>query len=173
MNAALLMAKVSSLLHLLARDVTDPGLLLARVNEEVCETVSHGMFVTLVSGFVDPVTQTVSYANAGHQPPLFRHKDGHFEEIEAMAPPVGIMSGTEFPVTTLSLQGGSLYLFTDGVTESADTNGDEVGVEGLKRLIVTNQSLNGLSRLEAIVGKIRNPLVSQHDDITIVMIECK
>ena len=52
MNAALLMAKVSSLLRHLGRDISDPGELLARVNDEVCETVSHGMFVTLVSGYM-------------------------------------------------------------------------------------------------------------------------
>jgi len=172
MNAALLMAKVCSLLHLLARDTTDPGHLLARVNDEVCETVTHGMFVTLVSGFVDPKTQTVRYANAGHQPPLFRRKDGSFEEIEATAPPVGILSGTEFPVTTLSLEGGSLYIFTDGVTESTDGAGNEVGVDGLKRLIRWNSDKTGLDRLQSIVGEIRNPHVSQHDDITIVLIEC-
>ncbi len=173
MNAALLMAKVSSLLHLLAKDVSDPGQLLARVNEEVCETVSHGMFVTLVSGFIDPRSQTVSYANAGHQPPLFRSRDGDFEEFEATAPPVGILSGTEFPVTKLWLDGGSLYIFTDGVTESIDESGKEVGVDGLKRLIESNSELSGIDMLESIVGEIRKPQVTQHDDITIVLIACQ
>lgn len=172
MNAALLMAKVSSLLHLLARDIIDPGLLLARVNDEVCETVSHGMFVTLVSGFIDPVTQTVSYANAGHQPPLFHHRDGRFEEFGAHAPPIGIIAGTEFPVTTLSLEGGSLYIYTDGVSESMDVFGIELGVAGLKKLIESNRACSSRDRLEIIVDAIRSPNAIQHDDITMVLIEC-
>ncbi len=53
MNAAMLMAKASSLLHHLAKSISDPGELLSRVNDEICESISHGMFVTLVSGFLD------------------------------------------------------------------------------------------------------------------------
>ncbi len=52
MNAALLMAKASSLLHHLAKTETDPGHLLAMVNEAICETATHGMFVSIVSGFL-------------------------------------------------------------------------------------------------------------------------
>ena len=166
------MAKVSSLLHLLARDIIDPGLLLARVNDEVCQTVSHGMSVTLVSGFIDPVTQTVSYANAGHQPPLFHHRDGRFEEFGAHAPPIGIIAGTEFPLTTLSLEGGSLYIYTDGVSESKDVFGIELGVTGLKKLIESNRGYSSRDRLEIIVDAIRSPNAIQHDDITMVLIEC-
>ena len=47
MNAAMLMAKASSLLHHLAKSIDDPGELLSRVNNEICESISHGMFVTL------------------------------------------------------------------------------------------------------------------------------
>ena len=53
MNAAMLMAKTSSLLHCLAKSHSDPGLLLSQVNNEVCETATRGMFVTIVSGFID------------------------------------------------------------------------------------------------------------------------
>jgi len=172
MNAALLMAKVSSLLRHLAKDMADPGQLLARVNDEVCETVSHGMFITLVSGLIDPVSHTIRLANAGHQPPLFHRQDGSFEELPATAPPVGILSGTEFPVTTLSLDGGSLYIYTDGITESADEQGNELQVDGLKQLVTSNAGIIRNKRLQTIVNEIRKPGVVQHDDITILLIEC-
>jgi sigma-B regulation protein RsbU (phosphoserine phosphatase) len=172
MNAALLMAKVSSLLHHLAKSVSDPGELLVRVNDEICETVSHGMFVTLVSGFIDPKTNTVRFANAGHQPPLHHSKDDRFEELVATAPPIGIMAGMEFPVTTLSLDGGSLYIFTDGVTESMDEEGKELEVDGLINLIKSNSETISNKRLDTIVSRIRKPNVGQHDDITLLLIEC-
>lgn len=171
MNAALLMAKVSSLLHHLARDITDPGELLARVNDEICETLSHGMFVTLVSGFLDPATRTVCLANAGHQPPLYHRGGGEFEELPATAPPIGVLSGMEFPVTRLELGTGSLYIFTDGVTESTNEAGEELRVSGLKRLIRSRSAVSGSERLARLVEEICRPDVVQHDDITFLLIE--
>ena len=172
MNAALLMAKVSSLLHHLARDVSDPGELLARVNDEVCETVSHGMFVTLVSGFLDPDAGTIRLANAGHQPPLFQRADGGFEELPATAPPLGVMGGLEFPVTDLKLDGGSLYVFTDGVTESVDEAGRELGSHGLMRLVRSCSTMPPGPRLERLVEAACRPGVPLHDDVTFLLIEC-
>jgi|TARA_B110000046_G_scaffold168906_1_gene187631 sigma-B regulation protein RsbU (phosphoserine phosphatase) len=172
MNAAMLMAKASSLLHHLAKDIDDPGELLARVNDEICETVSHGMFVTIVSGFIDTNTCTIKYSNAGHQPPLFHHYSGEFEEIEAGAPPIGILPGTEFPVTTIKLDGGSVYIFTDGVTESRDDEQKLLDVGGLIKLIEENSKVTPTKRLENIVAKIQNPNIEQHDDITLMVIEC-
>ena len=115
-DAAMLMAKASSLLHHLAKSVSDPGELLSRVNNEICESISHGMFVTLVSGFLDIENDKISFSNAGHQPPLFHDNKGEFLEIKASAPPIGIVPGTEFPVETINLDGGAVYIFTDVVT---------------------------------------------------------
>lgn len=171
MNAALLMAKTTSLLRHVAKSITHPGELLAQVNDEICETVSHGMFITLVSGFINLQSRTIEFANAGHQPPLFHRKDGTYEEIEAMAPPVGIIPGAEFPVSSLPIDEGSLYMFTDGVTESMDENKKQLEVEGLLGLIKEGAALNARARLEEIVSKIRSPGDTQHDDITIMLIE--
>ena len=170
MNAALLMAKTTSLLRHAAKGVSDAGQHLATVNDEICETVSHGMFITIVSGFIDVEAGVIEFANAGHQPPLY-HNGDKFEEIEATAPPLGIVPGAEFPVSTLPLEGGSLYLFTDGVTEAeGDVNG-QLDVSGLIKLIESRQEMHGAQRLESIVEEIYVPDVSQHDDITIMLIE--
>ncbi len=173
MNAAMLMAKASSLLHHLAKSISDPGELLSRVNDEICESISHGMFVTLVSGFLDTTKATISFSNAGHQPPLFHNRRGEFEEIKASAPPIGIVPATEFPVETIHLNGGAVYLFTDGITESYDENKKFLEVDGLIKLIEINSKLSLSDRLERIVSKIRNSSTDQHDDITLMIIECK
>ena len=172
MNSALLMAKASSLLHHLAKSMDDPGELLARVNDELCETVSHGMFITIVSGFIDLDKGIIQLSNAGHQPPLYHRNDGTFEEIPASALPIGILPATDFPVTTIPIQGGSLYLYTDGVTESFDANGEILDIAGFINLVQTNAHLPPPHRLENIVGKIRNPGVNQRDDITLMVIDC-
>ena len=173
MNSALLMAKVSSLLHHLAKTVDEPGKLLTLVNEEVCETVSHGMFVTIVTGFIDSDKNQITLANAGHQPPLYHHPDGQFQEIPALAPPLGIMPGTEFPESVIKLDGGCLYLFTDGVTEASDERGNKLNVSGLIELIRNSATIEPGKRLEELVATVRNLEHSQHDDITMMMIECE
>lgn len=172
MNAALLMARTSSLLHHLAKHIDDPGVLLAKVNDELCETVSHGMFITIVSGFIDTSDCTVRFANAGHQPPLYHHLSGEFEQIPAEAPPLAIVPGTEYPVTTIRLNGGSLYLFTDGVTESKDAEQHTLSVDGLQQLITNNSGVIASKRLDDIVACIREGETRQHDDITMMVIEC-
>jgi sigma-B regulation protein RsbU (phosphoserine phosphatase) len=172
MNAALLMAKTTSLLRYAAKRVSNAGEHLARVNDEICETVSHGMFITIVSGFIDLERRVIEFANAGHQPPLYHH-DGKFEEIDATAPPLGIIPGVEFPVSTLPLDAGSLYLFTDGITEAPVNNHEQLEVSGLIKLIEASHQLDGPDRLAGIVDKIYVPDVNQHDDITIMLIECR
>ncbi len=172
MNAALLMAKTTSLLRHAAKSISNAGEHLATINDEICETVSHGMFITIVSGFIDLEKRVIEFANAGHQPPLYHH-DGVFEEIGATAPPLGIVSGAEFPVSTLPLDGGSLYLFTDGVTEAEDDDNSQLDVTGLIKLIEASLEQSGPERLAGIVRKIYKPDVSQHDDITIMLIECR
>jgi len=171
--AALLMAKASSLLHHLAKEIDDPGELLAQVNNEICETVSHGMFITIVSGFIDTKSSTISLSNAGHQPPLYHGNNGRFEEIPAAAPPLGIISGTDFPVTTLSTNGGCLYIFTDGVTESLDENNQQLDIDGIINLIKSNLKVTARERLEGIVAELCKPDISQRDDITLMLIDCR
>lgn len=170
MNAALFMAKTSSLLRCLAKTCSDPGELLARVNEELCETSSHGMFVTIVNGYIDADSRQVVLANAGHQPPLLRRARGRYEEYPAGAPPLGVQAGIEFPVTRLDLAAGALYLYTDGVTESSLT-GRHLGVAGLQALIDAYADLPRDERLEHIADAIQRPGLERHDDITLMVIE--
>ena len=171
MNAALLMAKTSSLLHCLAKNVSDVGELMAAVNDEVCETASHGMFVTIVSGFIDPKTEQVTLANAGHQPALLHTPSGEFLQYPAGAPPLGIIPGAEFPVVEFSLDGGGLYLFSDGVTESLTETEEQLDVDGLMGLIRSVSALSSRVRLENIVAEVRRAESKQRDDITLMLIE--
>ena len=171
MNAALLMAKTTSLLRCLAKDEPAAGDLLYRVNEEICETASMGMFVTIVAGYIDLKQGLLEFSNAGHQPPLARHGNGEFEELPASSPPLGIEPGLEFETTTLSLSSTQFYIFTDGLTECADENGELLGVEGLTVVINDVGSQPAAERLASIVDSLRSERRVFHDDITIILID--
>ena len=171
MNAALLMAKASSLLHHLAKTETDPGQLLAMVNEAICETTTHGMFVSIVSGFLNPHNGTATFANAGHLPPLFQDSDNRFQTYDAEVPPLGVIPDGEFPTQTISLAGGCLYLYTDGVTECRDLFGSELGVDGFKQLIRDHFDKSLPQRLINLINDIMRDQ-TPHDDTTLMLIGC-
>ncbi|MGD8514991.1 MAG: SpoIIE family protein phosphatase, partial [Granulosicoccaceae bacterium] len=146
MNAALLMAKTSSLLHCLGKTVTEPGRLLSLVNNEVCENTTRGMFVTMIGGIYNPADHSVVLANAGHQPALLHHRNGESEWIQGSSPPLGIVPGIEIPETTLQLDGHALYLYTDGVTE-AEQDDTMLGEEGFLALVEAHADKSATARL--------------------------
>jgi len=175
MNAALLMAKTASLYRCLGKTIEQPSRLLARVNVELCETVTRGMFVTMTGGVYDPRTGIVRLANAGHEPPLFRNVKGDYEPFPADAPPLGISpflnESADFPEREVRLDGGALYIFTDGITEGYVQDGQELGVDGLKGLIDENVGLSTNERLKVVSAGVNRPGQELRDDITLLAID--
>lgn len=171
MNAALLMAKTTSLLRCLAKHVADPGELLSRVNEEICETASRGMFVTIVAGFFEPDTHRIALANGGHLPPLQRARNGRYTEFQPQMPPLGIVAGLSYPTDTLVLDDGSVYLFTDGVTESLDGEGRQLGLSGLRGLLDKVAETPAELRLSSAIAELEADGRRIDDDITMLLIE--
>ena len=170
MNAALLMAKTASLYRCLAKTVHSPGRLLGMLNEELSETALRGMFVTMVAGLLDPKTGEVIIANAGHEPPLHRGREGTFRDYPAIEPPLGISAGIlpggMYTESRLELEGGGLFLFSDGLTEACLDGGDPLGTEGLQALI---QRHAGISMSEC-VGEVMNDVdrLEHRDDLTLL-----
>ena len=174
MNAALLMAKTASLYRCLGKTITSPGKLLGIINREICETATRGMFVTMVGGHFDPATGRVRLANAGHEPPLFRDRDGKYQALPAELPPLGIMPMAgpteDFPETEIYLEGGTLYVFTDGVTEGYIEGGDTLEVEGLKAMLDANANMPAADRLNAVISRVRQTDGPLRDDLTLLAV---
>lgn len=175
MNAALLMAKTASLYRCLGKSVLSPGRLLAHINKEICETAHRGMFVTMIGGIYDPKTGIVRIANAGHEPPLLMDGDGDFTAFEAEGPPLGIIPDppTEngYEEVEIDLAGGSFWVFTDGVTEGYAEGGDELEVEGVKRILRDNMDRPLADRLAAVVEAIHPGEKGLRDDLTLLGIQ--
>jgi phosphoserine phosphatase RsbU/P len=175
MNAALLMAKTASLFRCLGKTVHQPGRLMARINEEICETAARGMFVTMVVGIYEPRTGIMRFSNAGHEPPLFFDKSGEISSFPADAPPVGIspfLVGEEgYPEEELRLDGGAFYIFTDGVTEGYLADGSEMEVDGLTDILIAGKELPPGVRLAEVVEKIDLGSGPLRDDITILAVD--
>lgn len=171
MNAALIMVKAATLFRSWARRVPEPGRLLARIESELLETMSLGMFVTMVVGLYDPRTREVRLSNAGHEPPLLRAEDGSYRDFPASDPPLGIVAkreGNRYHETVIALGGGALYLYTDGATEGRLPDGRVAGAEGVRALIEQHAALPGAARLEALAAHYGDDL---RDDLTWLLIE--
>jgi sigma-B regulation protein RsbU (phosphoserine phosphatase) len=166
MNAAMLMAKTASLYRCLAKTVDSPGALLHAHNEEICETATRGMFVTMMAASYDPATGSVCTANAGHEPLLCHHPDGSFSSHEADAPPLGILAGTEFPEVEIALNGGSLYVFSDGLTEATCESGEQLGPDGLKKMITEFAQQPVAERVDSIIDDVGE--LELRDDLTLL-----
>jgi sigma-B regulation protein RsbU (phosphoserine phosphatase) len=175
MDAALLMSKTASLFRCLGKTLHEPNVLLATINEELCETAIHGMFVTMTCGLFDPATGEVQLANAGHEPPLLHARDGSFTPIPASAPPLGIVplvaGDSGIRNETFNMGGGTLYIFTDGVTEGNLKDGSRLGINGFTRIIRERHDLPVADRLATIVSVLGDTGRKRHDDITLIAID--
>jgi len=172
MNAALLMAKTASLFRCLAKRLDGPAAVLSAIDAELAETSSAGMFVTMIAGILDPATGTVVLANAGHEPPLLCC-GARQERIDDGMPPLGIVPelfAQGCPETIIDLNGGTLYLFTDGLTEAGNSHG-MLGADGVARLLTPHRVRPAPDRLRALVSQIVDDGMTLKDDLTMVVIE--
>jgi sigma-B regulation protein RsbU (phosphoserine phosphatase) len=175
MDAALLMSKTASLFRCLGKTILEPNVLLATINRELCETAIHGMFVTMACGVFDPATGEIRVANAGHEPLQHHRRDGSFREIAASSPPLGIIpleaGDSGIRGETFLLDCGTLYIFTDGVTEGSLENGSRLNVAGFKAIIREQAGMPVAARIEAVMAVLRDTGRKRHDDITLLAVD--
>lgn len=168
MDAALLMVRASSCLRWAGREGIPPGEWLARVNRELCETVTRGMFVCVVAGYYDPRTSVIELSNGGFPPLLLRRCDESMSELRADGPPLGIVPDHAYGNLRFALAGGSLYAFSDGVTDVRGPERRPIGIEGVRALIERVSGLSPRARVRAIVGHLRK--LSLADDTTLMLL---
>jgi sigma-B regulation protein RsbU (phosphoserine phosphatase) len=169
MNAAMLMAKVSSLFRCLGKAVTDPAALLSMLNREVAETTIRGMFVTMIGGRYNAQSGQVQLANAGHLPALYHPVRGPIVEFGADAPPLGILPDADFVSREFVLGDGALYLYTDGIIEARQRDTGELGISGLKKLIHQFRDVPTDRRARKLFDAVRDSEV--RDDVTVLVID--
>ncbi len=169
MDAALLMVRASSLLRWAGKEGTPPDRWLKRVNEEICTTVTGGRFVCVLAGYYDPVSGMLDWSNGGLPPLLLRNRAGVFREVIADGPPLGILSGINYPSNRAFLGNGSAYVFSDGATDVRGPEREPIGVGGFRSLIETVVELSPRARLRGLVSQLRRMKLA--DDTTLMLIE--
>ncbi|MBM4200643.1 MAG: HAMP domain-containing protein, partial [Gammaproteobacteria bacterium] len=171
--AALFMAVTRGFLRSAFRVDSDPGRALTRVNDDLAEGNDSCMFVTLFCAVVSLTNGTVSYANAGHNPPLRVESDGTIRWVDRpYGLAAGVLSGTAYQTGELVLTpGAGLLLYTDGVTEAMDPAQRLFGNERLSECLRVDHFLDCRSVLTSVLADLRIHAAGteQSDDITMLM----
>ncbi|HLM97821.1 MAG TPA: SpoIIE family protein phosphatase [Bryobacteraceae bacterium] len=134
--AALLMSNVQATVRTLATESLTPSELVARLNQSVHRNTTPGKFVTFCYCVVDRNAHQVTYTDAGHCAPILVRANGEVVRLDAGGAVLGVFPKWAYEQATVSLEPGDrLVLFTDGVTEAANSREDEFGEERLAQLI--------------------------------------
>lgn len=172
-SASLLMSSLQTALLTLAADSDSVPEVIRRINAYFLHNVNLTTFVTLFIGQYDPGTHILTYANAGHNPPLLYHP-ASISALTWLAPTgaaVGVLEDYAIQAGQVELQPDDiLLLYTDGVTELANPEREFFGAQRLAELVATNASLAAqdlISSLRRGLGEF-NPGSSPADDLTIV-----
>ena len=168
--AALFMMSSRTLLKGSSLRYPDPGVVLREVNDLLNEDNDAMMFVTLLYGIYDPASGEFTYASGGHNAPLLVHTDGSSELLSLTGGiALGLAPGLEYEHVSVTLAPGDIiFLYTDGVTEAMNINGDQYELKRLSEAFTADPPKDPVSAnttafesVSAFAGD-----AAQSDDIT-------
>jgi serine phosphatase RsbU (regulator of sigma subunit) len=171
--ASLLMPSLAVALRLRAGELSGPAAILKDLDGVLKQITNSATFVTMFYARFNPTLRTLEYASGGHNPPLLmRTSTGESLLLEEGGPIMGLLPDAQFSNTTVALEPGDiLTLFTDGVTEQEDENGDEFSLERLKQVILSKESEPAAAMVTDIAEAVSTfaGAAEQSDDLTVVV----
>ena len=156
-NAGMVMAKAITLFKIFAKQKYKPNEILLEMNNDLNETNPPGTFITSIVGSYNLNTDIVEIANAGHQPALLLNGD-EFVEYPSSSTPLAVVkqkNESVYKLNDFKLGKGRIYCFTDGFSECLDENKKEIGIEGVKELILKHKDPSLKKELENATEEIR------------------
>ena len=172
--AALLMSSLHAAIH--AQTGSHETLVdtISAVNRYLADNIPPNRFVTLFFAELDPESGSLSFLNAGHNPPLIVHAAGTVEQLSSGGLPLGIKRDAEYREGRTHLQHGDvLVIYSDGVTEAASPSGEEFGPTRLYEVVSRNVDASAAGirdRIESALTKFSQGTQAA-DDITLVIVK--
>lgn len=149
--AALLMAFLRASLRAAIHIGYAPHISMSKVNYLLWESIERNQFVTAFYGVLDASNRTLAYTNAGHNPPLLMNRDGSAHFMERGGLPLGMFRNTRYYEYYQAIEPGQiLVLYTDGVTEAQNPEGEEYGRERLEKAVRANRHLSARDLIQTI-----------------------
>ncbi len=174
-HAGMVMAKASTLFEIMSRDQVDPDEMMFHMNNDLFLTKTGGMFVTSILGEYNMRTDELRWVNGGHQPAIIRSSSGGYEQFESNSPPMGVILQKDKSVYTthkVKLENNRFYAFTDGLSESLNSSGEEIGIDGSLKIIEQNFNTDSSKQLSDISNTVINTAGDNKlsDDLTLISI---
>ncbi len=153
----------------------DPARAIHDANNVIAQDSKAGMFVTLFYGILSEKNRTLTYVNAGHNPPVvFRSRDGSLEELMPTGIVLGEVEHREFFSRTIDIGPDDIIvMYTDGITESINAREEMFGEERLYSVLRNNASRSSREILGEILAAVKTFTGDepQFDDITLMVIK--
>ena len=172
-KAGMYMAKASSIFRTLTNLKFPIEKVVFGVNNELVEAKFKGMFVTAVFGKLNIKTGELVFINAGHESILSFDQNKNYEYIKSEMPPIGIVkyfSESMVKSNTINIKDKTLVVYTDGVTEGYLENGEELGAEGVQKIINKISEVTPKSIVNSIEKELNWGADKLRDDITCMAI---
>lgn len=177
--AALFMMTTKTVAKNYAQGGKSPAGILTQTNNRICEDNQSGMFVTAFIGILEIATGQFVCSSAGHNPPVLIHADGKSEFVHSAGGIVlGGMAGVDYQESAMTFADGDrLFLYTDGVTEALNKQGELYGEKNLLSLLAGEKIAR--MPLEELLRTVRTSVKQfadgalQSDDITMMAFEFK
>jgi serine phosphatase RsbU (regulator of sigma subunit)/DNA-binding transcriptional regulator YhcF (GntR family) len=152
MPAALLMSNLQATVKAYATAESSPKDLCDKVNRAICRSITIGNFITFFYAVLDSAGRRLTYTNAGHNPPLIARQDRSCLKLETGGTVLGMFTDASYEQAGVDLlPGDRLVIFTDGITEAVDSNGQELGGERLIALLRENPTASAADLRDAIM----------------------
>lgn len=171
--AALVMTAFRALLRTQAQGKMGPAKIARTINRLLPEFTGDNHFVTVIYAILNEPSGSLNYISCGHPPPLLLHADGEAERLDQTNTALGIFPNLRYVDSHVQMTPGDiLVLYTDGVTELTNTQGEAFGLPRLERIIRENQQLTAVQLIDKIIQAAQ--VFSNNDvfldDLTLVIV---
>ncbi|MCK9631468.1 MAG: SpoIIE family protein phosphatase [Methanoregula sp.] len=173
--AALFMALSRIVVRVTAMWFRKPSEVISFANPIIANNSKTGMFVTLFYGVIDKDTRTLTYVNAGHNPPIvLRKKTGEIEELTLTGMAVGALEDATYSQQEIPLAPGDvMVLYTDGITEAVNDREEMYDLPRLIETIRNNSNSSSKELADEIISSVFafSGTTPQFDDITLMVVK--
>jgi sigma-B regulation protein RsbU (phosphoserine phosphatase) len=180
-SAAFYMTMVKGIIKTLSKKTQSPKLLLSELNEIFFESTPKEIFISAIYGRFDMQNRTLTFARAGHNPLIVtKSLGGEPQLLNPRGIAIGLERGKIFAATieekSMAVEPGDLFVFyTDGISESMNSKGEEFGEDRLRQLVSQHASVSAQALLDIIIRDVNefSANTSQHDDFTLVVVKVR
>ncbi len=172
--ASLLMSNLHAALHSLISSEVDVAAISGRINNLIHAHTSQDKFITFFYAEVNTADKTMTYVNAGHNPPFLYHADGSYRILDKGGLILGVLPNMPYETETVQLQKGDvLFLYTDGVSEAINVKNRQFEEWRIQDILKANLDKSAEELMKVMINELQDFTMGapQSDDITMVVLK--